>query len=92
VPFAVSVVQRELERMGASVSLRMDASGDYPFRSDNGNQIVDVRFREIKDAGALEQAIDALPGVVDSGLFIGMADRVLVQSSDSSDVRSLGRS
>ena len=81
VPFAVPVVRAGLVGLGADVALRTDTDG--PFESDNRNQIFDARFNKIADARDLERRIDELPGVVDSGLFIGMADLVLVHDSDS---------
>ncbi len=81
VPFAVPVARKGLLGLGADVALR--TQGDGPFESDNGNHILDARFDKIADARDLERRIDALPGVVDSGLFSGMADLVLVQDRDS---------
>lgn len=78
VPFAAPVVRRALADMGASVELR--TAGDAPFESDNGNQILDARFDAITDPAALESRIDAVAGVADSGLFVGMAHLVLVQT------------
>jgi ribose 5-phosphate isomerase A len=88
VPFAVPVSKRKLEVLGADVRLRRSDDG-RPFVSDNGNHILDARFESIGDAAGLERRIDALPGVVDCGLFIGMADLVLVQSE--SGFRRLSR-
>lgn len=79
VPFAAPVTRRKLEALGSEVRLR-NSEGGRPFVSDNGNHILDARFDEISDASDLERRIDSLPGVVDSGLFIGMAHLVLVQS------------
>ncbi len=81
VPFAAPVCQRGVEALGGEVRLRMDADG-RPFVSDNGNHILDAKFQEI-EASDLERRIDALPGVVDNGLFVGMADLVLFQSESS---------
>lgn len=79
VPFGVPVARRELEKMGGErVSLRLD--GERPFLSDNGNVILDVTFNEITRAAELERTIDCLPGVVDNGLFVGLAHQVLVQT------------
>ncbi len=80
VPFAVPVARAALLRLGADVALRTNSDG--PFESDNGNQILDARFDKIADPGDLERRIDELPGVVDNGLFIGMADLVLVHDRD----------
>lgn len=88
VPFAAPVSKRKLEALGADVRLRRSDDG-RPFVSDNGNHILDARFETIEDPSGLERRIDALPGVVDSGLFIGMADLVLVQSE--SGFRRLSR-
>ena len=81
VPFAVPVARGALRGLGADVALRTTSDG--PFESDNGNQILDARFDTIADARDLERRIDEIPGVVDSGLFIGMADLVLVHDGDS---------
>jgi ribose 5-phosphate isomerase A len=77
VPFAVPVVRARLLNLGATVELRKEES--EPFESDNGNHILDATFARIDNPVDLEQRIDAIAGVVDNGLFIGMADGVLVQ-------------
>jgi ribose 5-phosphate isomerase A len=79
VPFAAPVSKRGIEGLGGEVRLRLDAEG-RPFVSDNGNHILDAKFPAIADASDLEKRIDDLPGVVDNGLFVGMADLVLIQS------------
>ena len=78
VPFAAPIARRELESLGSNVELR--SVGQAPYRSDNGNYILDARFEQIISPFELEKRIDRVPGVVDSGLFIGMADLVFVQS------------
>ncbi|MEZ5967224.1 MAG: ribose-5-phosphate isomerase RpiA [Planctomycetota bacterium] len=55
-----------------------------PFVTDEGNWILDCDFGVIEDPGRLEGALDAIPGVVESGLFVGMAGRVLVGDRDGS--------
>lgn len=80
VPFAVPVVRASLGGLGARAELRMNGNG--PFESDNGNQILDAMFSRIDDPLELERRVDAIPGVVDNGLFIGMADVVLVHGDD----------
>ena len=82
VPFAVPAARRALTTLGANAVLRVNAG--IPFESDNGNQIIDARFEDITNAKELETSIDEVPGVVDSGLFVGMADLVLVQLDGSS--------
>lgn len=88
VPFAIPIALRGLEKLGAVVEPRVRDGA--PFVSDNGNQILDARFGDITDVRLLERSIDELPGAVDSGLFIGMADRVLIHDGDG--FRSMERS
>jgi ribose 5-phosphate isomerase A len=78
VPFGVPVAQSCLEKISKGVNLRLE--GGTPYLTDNGNVILNVAFDAIADPAALERAVDAVPGVVDSGLFVGMADVVLVQT------------
>ena len=76
VPFAVPLVQSRLLALGLDgVPYEKDGR---PFLSDNGNTILDARLGPISDPPALESAIRAIPGVVGTGLFLGMADLVLV--------------
>ena len=50
------------------------AAGGKPFVTDNGNYILDCAFGEIEDPDALDDALRLIPGVVENGLFIGIAD------------------
>jgi len=81
VPFGIPVARRGLEGLGARVSLRLDTANGVPFRTDNGNAILDASWNGIDSPAELQTAVDLLPGVVDCGLFVGMADLVLVQRS-----------
>ena len=69
---------RALERLGARPVLRMGKRKDGPVVSDQGFWIIDAHFDGIDDPAALDRAICALPGVLDHGLFIGLATDVLV--------------
>ncbi len=82
VPFARAVVERKLASFGCQPHLRRAKDGgDY--LTDNGNEILDCHFPSgIADARALELAIDALPGVVESGLFIGLAHVLVIGHPD----------
>jgi ribose 5-phosphate isomerase A len=75
-PFAHATTRDHLGRLGLA-RLRRDDAG-AAFRTDAGNFIYDVRTGPIDDAAGLEQAIRAIPGVVEAGLFIGRADVVFV--------------
>ena len=82
VPFARAVVSRAVKELGAEPLLRMAADGAV-FRTDNGNEILDCHFPEgIADPEALELALDAVPGVVESGLFLGLAQVCVIGHPD----------
>lgn len=78
IPFAAPQVARSLEAMGAEARLRTDPEG-RPFVTDNENWLVNASFGEIADPARLHRRIREIPGVLDSGLFVGMADLVLVE-------------
>jgi ribose 5-phosphate isomerase A len=59
-----------------SIQLRM--AGDAPVKTDGGNVVYDCAFGAIKDAAALASALSAIPGVVEHGLFIGIATTLLI--------------
>jgi ribose 5-phosphate isomerase A len=83
IPFALAPVRRRVRELGLSVSLRRDAAAVY--RTDNGNQILDLTPAAPLDpdaARALDAALLSIPGVVDTGLFLGTADSVLVGHAD----------
>ena len=90
VPFARAAVARRIAAMGAAWTLRM-RDGQEVALTDNGNEILDCRFAGgIADAAALERALDAIPGVVESGLFISLA-HVLVIGADDGRVETRQR-
>ncbi|RMH11364.1 MAG: ribose 5-phosphate isomerase A [Gemmatimonadetes bacterium] len=75
-----------LEALGAHPTLRTDASG-RPVVTDNGNYILDCRFPEgIADPEALDAALSRRAGIVESGLFLGMADEALIAGAKGVDV------
>jgi ribose 5-phosphate isomerase A len=84
VPFARPVVWRRLSELGALPTLRVDDEGD-PYRTDNQNEILDCRFEGgIADPAALERRLASLPGIVESGLFIGLAHALVIGDDDGS--------
>jgi ribose 5-phosphate isomerase A len=85
VPFARPVVKRALERLGAQTNLRL-ADARKVYRTDNGNEILDCRFPGgIADPKKLERELAQIPGVVESGLFVGLA-HVLVIGHENGEV------
>jgi ribose 5-phosphate isomerase A len=85
VPFGWETTAGRLRRLDTEPVLRLDAAGQ-PFRTDGGNLILDCPFGPIADPAALDQAIGQTVGVVETGLFLGMANLALV-ATDSGIVR-----
>lgn len=80
VRFSHEATMRKLSSFGCVPELRK-RNGDL-FVTDNGNYIADCRFKRIGDARSLEASLNLVPGVVDNGLFVGMAHKVIVASED----------
>jgi len=79
VPFAWAVEKRFIETLGAEATLR---GGEAPFETDQGNYILDCRFPGIEDAEQLATALNARAGIVEHGLFIGLATDLIVGDDD----------
>jgi ribose 5-phosphate isomerase A len=84
-PFAWTFSARRLIALGCLLKLR-ERSGQ-PFATDNGNYILDCDFGPINDPPALETRIKLLPGVIDCGLFIGIADTLVIGFDDRVEVK-----
>jgi ribose 5-phosphate isomerase A len=85
-PFGEALVRRELESLGLGSTLRRDESSDIVV-TDNGNWILDAQLTPPLDARALESAIVALPGVLGTGFFLGMAESVVIGDGDQVEIR-----
>jgi ribose 5-phosphate isomerase A len=89
IDWAVGAQARFLEATGAEVSLRTNDDGS-PVRSDNGNVFLDCTYSGgIPDPASLETILAARAGIVDTGLFLGMADEAVIASAEG--VRVLRR-
>jgi ribose 5-phosphate isomerase A len=88
VPFGWQTTADRLRRLGTEPSPRRDAAGQL-YCTDGGNRILDCRFAPIIDAGGLDQALGQTVGVVETGLFIGMASLVLI--ADDHGIREIRR-
>jgi ribose 5-phosphate isomerase A len=75
--FSQALVAKRIAALGTDVQLRMDDSGK-PFVTDENNHILDCRFGEIPDPDTLARQLSDMPGVVEHGLFIGMASVALL--------------
>ena len=78
IPMAMTPAMRALEKLGGKPELRMGIKKAGPVVTDQGNLVIDVKFTQIDDPADLEKSINNIPGVLENGLFVGVADVVLV--------------
>jgi ribose 5-phosphate isomerase A len=76
VPFGWGTYLPAFQALGCDPVLRV--LGAEPFVTDEGNYVVDCRFQRIEDPARLEVELKLIPGVVETGLFIGLASLVIV--------------
>jgi len=69
-----------------SVPIALRLKDDAPFKTDGGNYIYDCSFGAIADAAALAKAISDIPGVIEHGLFVGIASVLVVAGADGVEV------
>ncbi|MEM1689128.1 MAG: ribose-5-phosphate isomerase RpiA [Candidatus Hadarchaeales archaeon] len=84
IPFSLRFTSEEIKRLGGKPELRL--SGEKPFVTDNGNYILDVRFKKITNPKSLEKKLNEIPGVVENGIFTDLADIVIVGHEGGYDV------
>jgi len=86
-PDARPVVADGVRGLGGDPELRAAERKDGPVVTDNGNLVLDCAFGALDDPARLATGLAALPGVVEHGLFVGMADAVVVGRADGATVR-----
>jgi len=88
VPFGYETLIPRLQAGGLTPQLRLDQG--KPFVTDGGHYILDCRCSEIREAAALELWLKRLAGVVESGLFVGLANSVIVAGARGIEIISRG--
>jgi ribose 5-phosphate isomerase A len=78
IPMAMTPVMNALAKLGGKPELRMGIKKAGPVVTDQGNLVIDVKFDYIENPAELEKTINNIPGVLENGLFVGVADVVLV--------------
>lgn len=90
--FAEAVLRKKIEALGAKAVLRTDAAGK-PYITDEGHHILDCHFGQIPDPPALARKLKDMPGVVEHGLFIGLASVALIgRGTEVEEVQGRGKS
>lgn len=86
VPFALPLFIQRCGDLGFASELLRTAAGE-PFVSDNGNRIVHLKIAPLDDPAELELKLRDIPGVVGTGLFLHMADMVLIETNGKVETR-----
>lgn len=85
-PFGAQSTLRMIRMVGREAGcdgeVRLREGGDGPFRTDGGHYIADCAFGAIPDAALLGDMLTMIPGVIEHGLFIDMADAALIAGAD----------
>lgn len=81
-PFALGPVQRKLIDLGAEVSVRSGSGKLGPVVTDNGNLILDADFGAIPEPRRLERELKAIPGIIETGLFLGCVDIAFIGTKE----------
>lgn len=95
VPFGLASTRRMVEALAGDigcagpVTLRLSKDGG-PFVTDNGNYILDCKFGPLSDPEALDDVLRAIPGVIESGLFLGICDTAILSGPDGVEVMEAG--
>ncbi len=87
IPFATPIVMHKIKEMGGKLFLRESNTKVGPVITDNGNVIIDADFGLVHEPAELNRKLKVLPGVVETGLFVKMAD--LIYLGERSGVRKL---
>lgn len=90
-PFAASSVMRKIREIGGKLTTRQGSGKIGPVITDNGNFIIDLNFGVIDDPLKLELSLKMIPGIIETGLFIGMANLVYL-GCKTGDIKVLKKS
>ena len=75
VRFGAEMTSKKIAELGCQPKFRLN--GYKPFITDNGNYILDCDFKQIESPEELEKQLNMIPGVVENGLFVNMAKRLI---------------
>lgn len=81
-PFGLASVTEKIRELGGNPVLREGKGKVGPIVTDNGNYVIDADFGAIEDVKALDKKLKLIPGVIESGLFVGLADVVYLGKSN----------
>ncbi len=85
--FGLMHTERALRALGAVTKIRTAGDGPHPYATDGSNRIIDCRFeRGIDDPAALDIRLKSIPGVFETGLFLGLCDALIVGRPEAAEL------
>src|SRR5690606_21261815 len=81
-----NAISAAASRLGLSGPIALRMNGAEPFVTDGGHFIIDASFGRIPDPRALSDALHSSPGVVEHGLFIGLASMAIIAGGDGVEI------
>ncbi len=86
-PFGLAHTERALRALGAITKVRVGGDGHAPYATDGANRIIDCRFeRGIDDPAALDVRLKSIPGVFETGLFLGLCDALIIGRAEGAEL------
>jgi len=82
-PFAITAVKKKIEKIGGKAVLREGNGKLGPVITDNGNALIEAFFGVIDNAADMEKKVKMIPGVIETGLFVGLSDTAYVGTISS---------
>lgn len=89
IPSALMYIGKTIVRLGGEPVLRMGVRKDGPVITDNGQMIIDARFKPGTDMREVDRILHQTPGVVETGLFFDLAKQVLIGYAEPLEVKTL---
>ncbi|PLR68675.1 ribose-5-phosphate isomerase RpiA [Bacillus sp. UMB0893] len=80
-PFGNEITEKKIRTLGCLPELRLLNSN--PYKTDNGNLIFDCAFAKIMEPKEVERNLNMIPGVVENGLFVGIADMAITLNAEN---------
>jgi len=89
IPFAMELTLKQLQKLNCATTIRRQ--NGKPYITDNGNLVVDCDFKKIEQVEELHQSINAIPGVVENGLFVKNIVSKIIVGYDSGEVKVIDK-
>jgi ribose 5-phosphate isomerase A len=89
IPFALQLVERRIKQLGGTPLLRQGRDKDGPVITDNGNFVLDADFGVLEDPATLASQLDAIPGLVEHGIFQNVDEMHLARAGTVEIIRKV---